>query len=239
MHFIRFAGSFLVGALLLACGDDSSSATPDGQDGADALAEVTADTSNDAIPSDTAGTPCDPVLQTGCGENQNCTYVAAATTPSCLASGPVPANNVCSTEDRCERGVCMSLNATADYCYQVCGADGDCGAGTANLCLTLTGAAFKVCKIPGIYEACDLLTQGCSDPTKACYAVSGEPAPICLNQGTGLAGAECTTAASCLKGHACVNDVCRAMCDLAVADSCGATATCRDFFENTGYCAPN
>ena len=227
--------------LVVACGDDDG-ASPDSSTDADAQADTT-DTRPDAPDAsdgaDTSGPPCNPILQTGCGPDQNCTFVAAASTASCVDAGPVPANGACAVESRCKTGVCMSINATDNYCYQVCDKDADCGAGTANVCLLVNGLAFKVYKIPGIYEECSLLDQSCSETGKACYAVSGEPEPICLTEGTGAPGSECNTAAACTKGNACVNDVCRALCDPDVANSCGATATCRDFFDDAGYCAPN
>lgn len=224
-----------------ACGDDDDGG---GTDTADTTQETTADTgpetTTDTRPGDTANTtPCDPILQSGCEAGQNCTYVGAETTASCVAAGPVPANAECSPEERCQRGVCMSINQTANRCYQVCAEDTDCGAGTANVCLTLTGAPFEVCKIPGIYEECNLLTQDCADAGKACYAVAGEDEPICLAEGMGAPGSECATAGACVKGHACVNDVCRPLCDPDLADACGDNATCNDFFDDAGYCAPN
>jgi len=226
---------------LAACGDDNGG-SPDGA--TDTTADTFADTTTDTRPdgngvTDTAGPPCDPILQSGCAAGQNCTYVAASDTAECVEAGPVPPNQACSVENRCKTGVCMSLNATENRCYQICDEDTDCGAGTANACLTLTGAAFKVCKIPGIYDECDLLAQNCADEGKACYAVAGEPEPICLAEGTGVPGSECTTAAACTKGHACVSDVCRPICDPDIAGSCGANATCRDLFDDAGYCAPN
>lgn len=231
----------LIALALAACGDGDTQSTVDTTTDTTAdIADTTDTRPNDTgDASDTAGPPCNPILQSGCAADQNCTYVAAATTASCVESGPVPANGPCSVENRCRTGVCMSLNATDNFCYQVCDKDTDCGAGTANLCLTLNGAPFKVCKIPGIYDECDLLAQNCADEDKACYAVAGEPEPICLTEGTGAPGSECDTAAACTKGHACVSQVCRPICDPDVAGSCGENATCRDLFDDAGYCAPN
>jgi len=185
---------------------------------------------------DTAG-PCDPIAQTGCKATENCTFVGSATAPSCAAGGPVAASGECSTEARCATGVCMSVNQTANLCYQFCEDERDCG--TDGTCLTLTNAPFKVCKIKGIYQSCDLLAQDCTPATKACYAVSTEPTPICLPEGASTPGGACDHAGSCKKGYACVNDVCRSLCDPKTAASCGASATCRDFAFSVGYCEPN
>lgn len=224
-----------------ACGDDDSGssegADTSGDTGADSTgAETTAGTDTGA---ETTPAACDPILQSGCEAGENCTFVGVEDTPSCIPEGPVPANAECSQENRCQRGVCMSINQTASRCYQVCAEDTDCGAGTENLCLTLTNTPFGVCKIPDIYDTCNLLTQDCSEEGKACYAVLGEDEPICLVEGSGASGSECATAAACVKGLACVNDICREICDPDVDDSCGETATCRDFFDDAGYCAPN
>ena len=233
---------FALCASLAACGDDGGGGKADGGDTTSdtAVGDTTpSDTREASDTRDTAVTGCDPVLNGGCEAGQNCTYIGAETTTTCVAAGPVPATQKCSAEDRCQRGVCMSVNQTDNYCYQVCEEDTDCGAGTANVCLVLNGAPFKVCKIPGIYETCNLLGQTCSDEAKSCYAVGNEDEPICLATGTSAEGAECSTPSACAEGLACVNDVCRKLCDPDVEDSCGETATCRDFFDDTGYCAPN
>jgi len=239
---LTLATGLAVAAPSAACGDDAKSSPADTGDTtttdvADA-ADVT-DTRSDSDARETSSTPCDPILQTGCEAGANCTFIGAETVATCVPAGPVPANNACSPEDRCQRGVCLSINQTGNRCYQVCGEDTDCGAGTANECITLSSTPYSVCKIPGLYTQCNLLTQNCTDVTKACYAVAGEAEPICLLAGTGATGSECASAGTCVKGQACVNSVCRALCDPDVAASCGATATCRDFFDDAGYCAPN
>jgi len=233
------AHALLAALALTACGDDPATPadTRDASDAADTT--VPTDTRVDSEASETTNRLCDPILQSGCDAGENCTYIGAETVATCVAAGPVPANNVCSAEDRCQRGVCLSINQTGNRCYQVCGENTDCGAGTTNECITLTSTPFSVCKIPGLYDQCNLLAQDCTDATKACYAVANEDEPICLLAGSGAPGSECTSAGSCVKGQACVNSVCRSLCDPDVATSCGATATCRDFFDDTGYCAPN
>jgi len=227
--------------LAAACGDDdkTSADTRDAAQEASDSADATSPTDTRSDARETSSTPCDPILQSGCEAGENCTFIGAETVATCVPAGPVPANNVCSSEDRCQRGVCLSINQTGNRCYQVCAENTDCGAGTANECISLSSTPFSVCKIPGLYTQCNLLTQDCADTTKACYAVAGEAEPICLATGTSAPGAECASAAACVKGQACVNDVCRTLCDPDLAGSCGANATCRDFFDDAGYCAPN
>ncbi len=225
---------------LAACGDDSDGNRADGTSETSDATQEASDTrdTRDAEASETR-VPCDPVLQTGCDAGQNCTYIGAETDAYCIAAGEVPANFECDNVGDCQRGVCMSINQTGSRCYQLCGADTDCGAGTANECLDLDATPFKVCKIPGLYEQCNLLTQNCADPAKACYRVNGEEEPICLRAGEGALGSECNSAAACINGNLRVNDVCRAICDPDAPNACGATATCRNYFDDAGYCAPN
>lgn len=223
-------------ALAPACGDEDIKGG--GADGDTVLTPSDTNTVGDTnfADVDTVG-PCDPIDQSGCKTGENCTFVGSATAPSCAAGGPVAASGECSAEQRCATGVCMSVNQTANLCYQFCVDEGDCG--TDGTCLTLSNAPFRVCKIEGIYQACDLLAQDCTAEGKACYAVSTETTPICLPEGTSTPGGACEHAGSCKKGYACVNDVCRAVCDAKVPASCGEGATCRDFAFTVGYCEPN
>lgn len=221
-------------APLAACGDDEGG----GSDTADTVLAT------DGIQLDAPGggdtrAPCDPVRQTGCAATDQCTYVAAETSPRCFPKGPVPPAGACTTDNRCETGICLAINRTADLCYQFCNEDQDCG--TGGTCLTLSAGPFKVCRIPGIYETCGLLAQGCTDTTdldRACYAVLGEDTPICLPAGTGEPGASCSTASACKEGYACVNSACRALCDTTATSPCGELASCRDFIHGAGFCEP-
>lgn len=228
------AAALLSTASLTACGDDKTGQT-DTRDTVLVTDGVVLDTLNDS-----SGGDCDPVYQTGCAATDNCTYVAAETTPRCYPKGPVAPTGACSAENRCELGLCLAINRTADLCYQFCYDDVDCG--EDGRCLALSGAPYKVCRIPGIYETCDLVEQGCTDDETAqrsCYAVLGEDTPICLPTGTVEAGAACASAGACREGYACVNSACRAVCDLSAQSPCGDLATCRDLAHGAGFCQPN
>lgn len=225
----------------VACGDDDNdgriSTDVAGETRGDATTTTTTSTATDATISD-AQNQCDPVAQTGCDANQNCTFISNQTTSSCQAKGSVPPEEPCSSENRCEVGVCLNLNQTESLCYQFCGVDADCGEGAAaGSCLSLSNATFHICKIAGIYDTCDLLSQNCEDATKSCYAVANEPQPICLTSGTKTLGNGCDRASDCVEGLACVNDVCRQLCD-PTASACGADFQCNTFFANAGYCEP-
>lgn len=235
---LRSCAPFAFVLVLVACGDDDSKGSADatqstGNDGA-----ILETTSGDAlVVNDTNTGPCNPVANTGCAANQTCTYVANETAPSCVTAGVVELGQACSSEAHCKKGVCLNLNDTRSLCYAICETDPDCGSGGS--CLTLSNAAFEICKIEGIYENCDLVLQDCVDAAKGCYAVSTEDQPICRVAGTVAAGAACDSAVACVKGAACVNDVCRPVCDLTKTPSdCAAGNVCNAYFDGAGYCEP-
>jgi len=234
---VRSAIFALLVVSLAACGDDASKSN-DTASSTDASILETGESDVTLQPNpDTSTTPCDPVANSGCASDQMCTYVANETSPSCVTAGVVELGQPCSSEARCKKGVCLNLNDTKSLCYAVCADDLDCGTGGA--CLTLSNAAFEICRIDGIYENCDLLAQDCSAPTKACYAVATEAEPICRVAGTAALGAACDSAVACVRGGACVDSVCRKLCDRAAEPSeCGSGYQCNEYFDGAGYCEP-
>ena len=136
---------------LVACGDDSDGNPVDASETSDATQEASDTRDTRDVEGVETRVPCDPILQTGCGAAQNCTYVGIETEAYCIDAGEVPANFACANVGECQRGVCMSINQTGSRCYQLCGADTDCGAGTANECLDLDATPFKVCKLSLIH----------------------------------------------------------------------------------------
>ncbi len=230
----------LLSSLLgFACGDEVRTGT---------LADVLPDTLDTvfpetSVPADTASDTsdviplrqCDPLAKpNGCEPDENCTYITADDFPRCIPSGPIPPGGKCDNDNRCAAGVCLAINQTANLCYQYCASDADCG-GTEGSCLTLTNTPFKVCKISGIYDTCDLLAQDCAEAAKACYAVANEPEPICLNEGAGEPNTECNGPTSCKRGYACIAGLCRQLCDPTLENLC-PNGDCRDFFDGAGYC---
>lgn len=252
IHLARFAvpPMALATFAFAACSDDNKGTAVDargdassetGETGGDATGTATNTAPSDATTRpdvETAPNACDPVEQTGCADNQNCTYVANETAATCQTKGVVPPEQACSSEARCQTGVCLNLNSTESLCYQFCAVDADCPGAAAGSCLTLTNASFRICKIEGIYDNCNLLTQDCADAAKSCYAVNSEKDPICLPTGTKAAGVPCDRASDCVEGLACVNDVCRTICDPEAEAPCGANFECNPFFANAGYCEP-
>ncbi|MCC6623866.1 MAG: hypothetical protein IT385_21585 [Deltaproteobacteria bacterium] len=238
-----FTTPLVLALALVACGDDEGDGITTTSDDATAGGDTstttttTTNTATDAATGDTQNA-CDPVEQSGCEDNQNCTFVANQTVSTCQPEGTVPPEEPCSSESRCQVGVCLNLNQTESLCYQFCEVDADCGpSAAAGSCLTLSNATFRICKIAGIYDTCSLLTQDCADTAKSCYAVANETEPICLTTGTKTLGNGCDRASDCVEGLACVNDICRQLCDPANS-ACGADFECNPFFDDAGYCEP-
>lgn len=205
-----------------ACGDGSASRDRPDVPGAD---------------SDTSEPTCNPVSDTGCPDDETCTWVPSAADPVCVRRGPVPLEGVCSTTAGCERGVCLSLNASVERCYATCELDTDCG--DRGTCLTLTASPFNVCRIGGVYDVCDLLEQDCAprrDTDRGCYVVPNEATPVCLPAGKLDADAECEGPTACRSGYACVDDVCVPWCDADTANTCGALFQCRPYAYGAGVC---
>jgi hypothetical protein len=227
-----FTGTLALTTLAAACGDDKT-ATADTATSADVaeVSEASGDETGDATAETTA--VCDPVAQTGCEANENCTYMSADDDVRCVAEGPVAAGEACSSDNRCKRGVCLSLNDTAELCYQFCAADADCG---GKSCLELTNAPYKLCEIDGIYQDCSLLAQDCADG-KACFSIKNHETGVCLPPGTTETGAACDTADACKKGDICMNETCHTLCDPKATTPCGETAVCNTY-KDAGYCQP-
>lgn len=188
---------------------------------------------------ETSESPCDPVGDAGCPDDETCSWLPSSAEPVCVSRGPVPPEGLCSTTAACESGVCLSLNASAERCYAMCERDADCG--TRGTCLTLSGSPFKVCRIAAVYEACDPLEQGCEprrDTQRGCYIVASESTPVCLPAGELDVDAECDGPTACRAGYTCDDDVCVPWCDPAVAASCGPLQLCRPLAYAVGVCVP-
>lgn len=179
---------------------------------------------------------CDPVAQTGCEDDEVCSYDQGASTPGCFLAGDVESGEACGADAGCASGICLSLNQTESRCYAFCESVADCGPDVD--CLDLDGAAYDVCEIDGIYDTCDLVEQDCADD-KGCYGVDGEPEPICLPPGDVAAGEACDAANDCVVGAVCVGDTCRTVCDTTDGEACG-DGTCEGLPDSeAGYCNPD
>ena len=231
MRLCRPALLLAAAASLLACGDDAQPAAND-----TTAAEDTApseDLAGDAATADTSSPPaCNPITQTGCPDDQNCTFGDDGKTPLCVAGGEVLYGDECGSAAPCARGICMSLNDTGYRCYKFCQTVAHCDAQAS--CLALSGVSYKVCEIKDLYDNCDLLVQDCAD-AKGCYVIANEPQPVCLPPGAALAGDVCDNASACAPGHLCINQRCKRICDPRQTDPCGNFIPCPSY-SSAGYC---
>lgn len=225
-------------ALLSACSDDQTQHDPDAQD-SDAILVGQDSWLPDTTTPDTQSQLCDPVAQTGCHPTEQCTYVAANRTPSCFAKGSVPVGEACSQSERCELGVCISVNSTEAHCFKICNQDSDCP-GTP--CQDTTFGAYRICENRKVYTSCDLLGDPCDSEDgveRGCYAVLEYDTAVCLPAGLAQEGQSCGAANECAAGLACRFDVCRQLCDLDGQDSCPAGQSCKEYRFEAGACLPD
>lgn len=197
---------------------------------------------------DVADGPCDPVARTGCPEDATCTYIALADPdPVCAPAGTAPYGEACSADDPCAAGICLALNDAAALCYRFCAAPeegsaeaeaGETGCPDAAACLALDNAQYRICEIPGVYATCDLLDPVQCPADQGCYRIASEVEPVCLPSGSALVGDPCDTANGCVAGLACVDTLCRPLCDITAATPCADEgASCEPYFEGgVGYC---
>lgn len=215
---------FVAACLLLAlsaCGDDMAPPNTAGDGASDAGGDT--GVRPDAADSDTdaAAVACNPITDEGCTAGQTCSYNPGSTKPLCVGKGVLVATAACGDDlGSCDHGICLSLNDTGNLCYEFCKINAHCP--TDSECLELTGSAYKVCKISGIYKNCELMGDAACGAGKACYATSDEPEPICLPVGDAADGESCGDVANgCAAGLACVNTACTRLCDKAAAKPCG------------------
>jgi len=236
---MRRYGPYILLALALsttaACGDTDNTAKP--ATGPDTFGADTRDTApptgQDVMSGDVDFVKCDPFGAAVCATNEHCTYFGNNAESVCAPSGAITTGDFCGQTNRCQEGICLALNGTSPRCFDFCRDGNDCG---DNACLAINDAKFSVCRVAGIYPTCELLAQNC-DENKACYAVLGEPDPVCLKAGTVVAGEACNYADSCEKGAACVNSTCRTLCDPAAMGACGAGMVCTTINDTAiGFC---
>ncbi len=192
--------------------------------------------------------PCDPVAQTGCGDDGTCTYLAlSASEPVCAPRGSVGYGEACSAEEPCAHGICLALNQAVALCYRFCAppepdssgvGDGDTGCADGAACLALDNATYRICEIAGVYATCNLLAPVQCPSSQGCYRIASEPQPVCLPAGAAQEAEPCTAANGCAAGLACVDGACAPLCELGAASPCVADgATCKPYFEaDVGYC---
>ena len=242
----RLRAILTLALFVVACGDEPVSTTlEDASVGSDTAVADTA--ASDAIPSAETSPPptppCNPILQQGCSEGQNCTYSGDNTSPSCTPGGEKLYGQECAGQGDCAQGTCLDLNGTGNFCYKFCKTEVHCsgvapgpgGKAFAGPCLELTGAPYRVCQLDVDYDTCNLLSQDCADATKGCYVVSGEPAPVCLPAGDSPVGGQCQSPSDCAPSTVCVNQRCYRLC--SDASECETTfAQCSSYYGTVGIC---
>lgn len=172
------------------------------------------------LPDGTCG-PCDPILNEYCPPEQYCTYgndeAGNSYGPVCEDAGTQMYGEPCGGVDSCAEGICSALNEGEPLCYQICKTNADCGEGKQ--CIELSNSTYKLCTVGGgSFETCNLLTQGCTLDTEACYFNSNAGEPICMEEGPGEEGDGCTGQANeCIEGLTCVSYsttwTCRRFCN--------------------------
>ncbi|MBK6918325.1 MAG: hypothetical protein IPH07_13095 [Deltaproteobacteria bacterium] len=230
------------GSVSVTAGDASSSGGETGPNtDSDASASASdADTSGDGGMTEL---DCDPVLQSGCSEDQKCTVVLQAGDPTytCVIDDedldpfgsctPALGTGV----DGCPAGyACLSPEDGDGICTPLCLKSSDCPSG---VCLAEDQHAIQYCA-----QECSPFNGDCIPPlscrrTEDRFACSfphaddvGGQAEPCTSKGD----AGCGQGYVCLPGALvpeCVADnCCTSVCDLD-ADSCVAPATCNTLFE--------
>ncbi|MGB0589969.1 MAG: hypothetical protein ACPGU1_09855 [Myxococcota bacterium] len=177
---------------------------------------------------------CNPIANTGCEEGQKCGYGTTGD-KLCVPAGETPGGDPCQSDAECEGGsTCTSLNGEDYFCYIFCKTIGHCPNNAA--CMEISDAAFKLCKIEGIYDTCNIMTQDC-EQGKGCYSIGGEDLPVCLEAGTEPVGGACESPSDCSPGHHCVNFRCYELCDKNDPNACGTFVSCAGFVASgVGYC---
>ena len=152
-----------------------------------------------------------------CGAGQKCTFVETGGVAgrTCVPDGDAGEGELCTpnaTSNNCRAGlVCVPIRqrdgGTANQCLRFCERNSDCAAGQAcflTLLLNGTPELPMVCSTP-----CDLLAQDCP-PGEACYP--GPIVPGCYPEGDLELDAGCHSSEECVKGAACVDKRCAAIC---------------------------
>lgn len=177
---------------------------------------------------------CNLVAGTGCPDDYKCT-LAAPDMPStvCVLDGGLTEGTPCvnlGIFDECASGLICLQGA----CRAVCDPATREGCG-ADTCVPF--GSYAVCA-----ETCDPFAPQCPDGvfTENCY-VDALGATLCLpTLDDLLAGEVCTEVHQCSAGVACIDGVCRTICDFAASGgqqgTCTAGQTCQQVGSNIGVC---
>jgi hypothetical protein len=194
------------------------------------------DTTEDVASGGEVVLPCEPVADEGCVDDETCTWASLdAEEPTCEPAGPGAPGDPCSTEAGCAAGVCLDLNGTGSVCHVLCEAAEDCGDQAP--CQALEGLPFDICERWSVYVVCLLLDPTTCPEARGCYLVGDHPDPVCLVPGAGQPGEACDVANGCEAGGACVEGMCRSLCDPAAGEPClEPLQTCAPYYQGAGVC---
>jgi hypothetical protein len=152
--------------------------------------------------------PCDPVGNTGCPEDQYCTYGCDESGkfvgPICDKAGTKKYGETCYGAGSCMEGLCANPTGedTVATCHKICTKDADCGEG--DQCVDLTDPLFKLCTAQAQPFPCNLLAQNCKLDTDGCYFDDTQGTTTCLTAGSNKEGEACNGQSNdCAAGAAC------------------------------------
>lgn len=233
--------------------DASSGATADGGSVSPPAREAGAAPDASSCP----GSPCDPVLQCGCGAGQACVVSDVATgATSCQAPGPSAANGACSRTADCAAGT----GCVDGVCKPFCNSAADCQAGAHCYAVTHDAPGCRGVTVPGwgyCTAACDPTHPGgtCGAGVNCATVATdtkGSRVTDCVTGGTGVGVGACTTAQDCVPGSNCVtytlegstSTTCTRWCKIGFASDCDPGSQCFGYDTPVtiggytyGYCA--
>ncbi len=208
-------------------------------------ASMPPDAAEDAWSPPCGESPCQLVApQCGCAAGLACQRpFGDDPTRQCIAPGARLPGETCMLNAECTTGyACVAGGGTVGMCEPFCRASADCAPDTFCRELIVTSEDIGTCA-----TRCDPVANTGCPPSLGCMVSTTRDVParsfvtwsFCANAGAAL-GAPCPSFV-CEGGAACVDDICRRVCDVATP-SC-PTGSCRSFVPATviggrelGYC---
>ncbi len=179
---------------------------------------------------------CNPLKDEGCTEGETCSFSPTGTSPECVVAGVVPIGGSCEGGEACAEGVCLQLEGTSGpLCYKFCKIQGHCG---VDACVELESSPYSVCELEQVeHPPCTLLDVGACGVGQGCFIVGGQDGPVCRGSGGAPEDGACANPTDCADGLACVNSICKRLCDSADADPCDDPfVACSSYWGAIGYC---
>ncbi len=220
--------------MFCACSPDPGSAS-----------DATSDVGIDGGP-DTAGSPCNPVLQDCADPNDKCTFVRINGTyaPLCVApsdwqfvqgSGEA-CDRTAPGDDDCAKGfACLPNGAPGSFaCFRACASDSDCAAGSECVGITNVPPTFGACE-----PSCALFSGDCD--AGSCGGLyldisTNYDVAVCHTNGAGIAGGACAAIWDCGPNLSCVAQKCMIDCDNAHPCPDGGACASQGLANEGGVC---